>query len=493
LVTFFSLGPARIDDGATVDIPNQGASASGFQVGDNASLSGELTGDVELQNGILMSSSVAGVVTGHGVVVGAGPTIAFPNGPVSLTRDLAVGGAAEIYSTLPAHLGPRTTIVGGTLVADNGVLLGANDELRGSGAVEASITGAAASFLHADGGDLEVGDATAAAGFQTDGAIVVDVAGRLVINSASRARLGGETVVDGILAAAGGVAISAGGTLSGSGTVDAPVAGESGSTIRPSGNLALGASAADGFAFAGMLEVGGNNVRLFDADQSVLGALTTIDAGGTLRADNGVVVDFGRTITGAGVVNSLDNAQQATIINGLAAGASAGQPLTFEGYVKGVGTFSDVVFNGTFAPGLSPAMVETGSLAFGAESVLEIELGGMTPGAEYDQLLVEGNLQLDGTLQISLLNGFQPEAGAQFEILTYESLSGDFDRVEFVGPWRGAVAFGDSAALLTILAVPEPGTAVLGALAILTAIGRCSYRRIWLASTRQAAGGRIAN
>lgn len=50
--------------------------------------------------------------------------------------------------------------------------------------------------------------------------------------------------------------------------------------------------------------------------------------------------------------------------------------------------------------------------------VLEIELGGRTPGTEHDQLVLTGDLrQLAGTLDVKLVNGFVPDIGDRFHIV----------------------------------------------------------------------------
>ena len=40
---------------------------------------------------------------------------------------------------------------------------------------------------------------------------------------------------------------------------------------------------------------------------------------------------------------------------------------------------------------------------------------------------VTGELVLDGTLDVALINGFSPQAGQSFDILDWGSLSGIFD------------------------------------------------------------------
>jgi len=67
------------------------------------------------------------------------------------------------------------------------------------------------------------------------------------------------------------------------------------------------------------------------------------------------------------------------------------------------------------------------------EGSLEIELGGSEAGTEYDQLVVEGNAFLDGTLSISLISSYVPQVGESFEVLTVGSVTGSFSRVDISG------------------------------------------------------------
>jgi hypothetical protein len=95
--------------------------------------------------------------------------------------------------------------------------------------------------------------------------------------------------------------------------------------------------------------------------------------------------------------------------------------------VKGVGTFDNVNFTGTFSPGLSPTSLQVGNVALTNSSTLAMELGGTAPGSGYDQILSSGALVLDGVLQVSLIGGFSPNAGQSFNLFDWASVSGVFD------------------------------------------------------------------
>jgi PKD repeat protein len=66
-----------------------------------------------------------------------------------------------------------------------------------------------------------------------------------------------------------------------------------------------------------------------------------------------------------------------------------------------------------------------------ASGTLAIELAGTTPGVSFDQLVVTGVANLDGTLTVSALGGYLPNFGDSFRVLTFASSSGQF--ADYVG------------------------------------------------------------
>ena len=90
---------------------------------------------------------------------------------------------------------------------------------------------------------------------------------------------------------------------------------------------------------------------------------------------------------------------------------------------------------GTIAPGESPGATQImGDLTINSGS-LAIELGGTTPGLDFDQLQVTGNATLAGTLDVTLLSGFNLIPETTFEILDIAGTRSG----EFVGLGEGAL------------------------------------------------------
>jgi hypothetical protein len=63
-------------------------------------------------------------------------------------------------------------------------------------------------------------------------------------------------------------------------------------------------------------------------------------------------------------------------------------------------------------------------------STLVMELGGSAAGIGYDQIQSSGALFFDGTLRVSLINGFTPTAGQSFNLFDWISQNGTFDTLD---------------------------------------------------------------
>jgi T5SS/PEP-CTERM-associated repeat protein len=189
-------------------------------------------------------------------------------------------------------------------------------------------------------------------------------------------------------------------------------------------------------AASGAIHVGKAGEGLFGV---VEGGWAT-SAGATIGADNGFGrayiegdgsqwtnngdLGVGTTGTGALYVNDGGN----MIVAGL---ASVGADGLIGGNGKLTGNFSN---GGVFAPGNS-FVATLGSLGIvgnytqSPAGALQIDLGGTTPDADYDQLLVSGSVTVGGTLNVSLGGSFTPQGGEVFNILDFGNLSGVFDNV----------------------------------------------------------------
>ncbi len=128
-----------------------------------------------------------------------------------------------------------------------------------------------------------------------------------------------------------------------------------------------------------------------------------------LTSGDGTVVDLGTGIIGSGT----------------------GLTLTSGASLVGSGTLDGNLNNGgEVSPGSSPGLITVnGDYIQTEDGVLTMELAGTTAGSEYDQLSISGSATLDGTLDVTLINDFEPSSGDSFSIMTYGSHSGTFETV----------------------------------------------------------------
>lgn len=98
------------------------------------------------------------------------------------------------------------------------------------------------------------------------------------------------------------------------------------------------------------------------------------------------------------------------------------------GSLIGSGTVTgDLTNDGAVSPGLSPGQINiTGDYTQTANATLNIEIGGTAPGTGYDQLVVGGTADLDGTINVAIINSFAPIDGDTFDVLTFSARNGDW-------------------------------------------------------------------
>ncbi len=192
---------------------------------------------------------------------------------------------------------------------------------------------------------------------------------------------------------------------------------------------------------------------------------TTIDAG-TLQLGNGGTL-LANTTTGS-------------------ATGSGSVRVNIGGTLGGTGSAGGVVTvnsGGTIAPGISPSILTVDSVTFNSGSQFAVELAGSggIAGTDFDQLVVNGLVDLvsNPTLSVLSVSNFLPTIGDEFEVMTWQTgLNGTFDLS--VDPFFLANDIGFQAIItnagdagdLTLRAVPEPG----GLLLLIAGIG-ATFRR----------------
>ena len=461
------VGAAGTTGSISGDVVNNATIA--FNRSDALTYSGVISGTGTIQNAGTGTTTLTGqtsyavplVATAGRLIVGS--TASF-NG-LSITGPLAAasGATLELRSKGLAYVNVLSTLTGGTIRAANGISLGAVANVVGTGAISGDVAAANGSWIEADGGKLTLGNASSYIGFVSDGRLSTN-ANEIELQSRGLAAVNGlATMTGGTLRAANGISLGSSANVVGRGAVSGDVSAAYGSWIEADGGkLTIGnASSYVGFASDGRLYTNANEVELLDRNLAVLGALTQlgdVSGRGTLRAANGMLLPQGNNLAGRGTVYG-NFVNQGDVYGD---GSTAGQEIVFAAgsTVSGIGSFENVVFNGTYSPGNSPAITNVTNGQFAAASSLLIELGGTQPGTQYDRVVDSGSLTLlGGTLDVVLYNGFVPTVGNSFEILQYGQLSGDFGTVNYPAlsgglSWERTI----SAVAMTITVVPEPST-----------------------------------
>jgi fibronectin-binding autotransporter adhesin len=152
------------------------------------------------------------------------------------------------------------------------------------------------------------------------------------------------------------------------------------------------------------------------------------------------------------------------------------------GVVGGVGTLDisgveQFTNFGVFAPGNSAGtLTVTNRWSQSAAGSLQIEIGGTASG-ESDLLSILGSASLDGSLVVSLINGFQPGPADSFIVLDGFSLTGTFSnastQVFVLGGGQFDVIYNASAGTVTLTNyIPAPG-----AMGTMLMAGLVAFRR----------------
>ncbi len=288
----------------------------------------------------------------------------------------------------------RTTIRNGTLAfgaAEGLVYLGNNVST-----ISASISGTAGLTVSAGAASAQLilsgNNANLTGGIYHNGPGVLTLGSATALNAVTPNHL---SVRAGGSLSLGGYSVTVDG-LGGEGTVDSGLYGVT----------AIGSGLGQG-AGPCTLTISNNAVSrgFAGAIQNTYAALTLVKAGDATQTLSGVSTYTGPTLVNGGalVVDGTLGFTSVTVANGATLGGS--------GRIYGGVT---VAGGGHLAPGSSSGTLAVGSLALNDTSHLDFELG--EPGGTNDLVEVNGDLVLDGVLNVSGLAGF---ARGTYTLMTY--------------------------------------------------------------------------
>lgn len=383
-----------------------------------------LASNLDLRNNLLVSHRGAGVVTISGVLSGAGKSL-IKSGPGTLALTGAntySGGTQFLDGVLVATADNSLGDASGALAFDGGTLkFGSSFDLAATRAISLDIGGGAI--------DTDVYNARVAQVITGPGGLTKLGAGTLTL--ASDTTYAGDTTI-----AAGALQIGEGGST---GSVAGDIVDNSALIFNRSDTLTYGGD----ISGTGTVTNAGGGVTILTGDATHTGG-TTISQG-TLQIGNGgttgsiagnIVTDsalvfnrsdaitFGDVVSGSGTLTQLGSgvltltgantyAGTTTVSAGtLRVDGSLGNTATIVqngATLGGIGSIAGpvtVLSGGHIAPGDSPGTLTTGTLILNSGANLDFELN--TPfvagGATNDLLRVNGDLTLDGLLNISTEN-----------------------------------------------------------------------------------------
>jgi len=160
----------------------------------------------------------------------------------------------------------------------------------------------------------------------------------------------------------------------------------------------------------------------------------TLNSGGS-TVNNGLIFRVGNG-TSAATLDLLGGAH--SFANGLLINTNA--TLTGTGAITG-----SITDAGLIAPGNGLGVItDTGSLTMLGGGAMTLELGG-TNAWLYDQFDLTGAITFGGTLTVSLVNGYAPQAGDQFNLFDFGSSGGAFSQTNL--PTLGGSLFWNTSLL----------------------------------------------
>lgn len=448
-----------IADGANSAVSVANSTMTGGEIGatnggkssfSNSNISGvTLTGNNDVAHGA--SLAMIGSFTNDGVLL---VNDTGENSSASLRIDVAnatIDGNGVVR--LNANAANLDTAVLNTFDSGRVITLGADQTLDGTGRVRASLTNEGLVDANVSGHALELRDqvktnhammqATNGGTLQFVVTTVQNASGLIdAAGAGSTVIYDNTTILDGILSSTnGGTSIFSNAFLSG--------ATLTGSHVVASGT-ALGMNGS-GFTNNGTLVVNEN----------------AANQGTSLRIDTAAI-----TIGGTGTVQL--NAHAANLDTALLQTFDGGRVITFGPgqTLAGLGrTRTQLVHQGVISPGAAAAPVGQidilgpGSLTMAPTSEYRVDLGGVAAG-QYDRVTGNSGVAIDGTLSVSLINGYTPVLGDEFTIMSVGGVNGQFENIEAPtlpagSAWR--VRYTASSAILTVTCPPDlDGDHVIG-------------------------------
>lgn len=470
------LNQGIVNFGSSMTLGNGVRNEATLAIGLNQTLNADGAGldnqsSVNLNSGTLGGS---GPLMNHSLLLGDG-TIAGSGGFTNTGSVYVVGGTLALSNTgtntnsgqIGVSLGQQLRLLGSNLISTGMI------ELEGG-----VISGSA--MLNNSTGIVN-GYGTISSPFANAGALVVE--GGILAVSTTFANSGEVVLAGGLATLSGSGAMNNSGIVRGDGAIAKIVNNNAGGEIRAENGKRIRFQGSVG-ANAGTIQLQGGAVEfvsaLTNAAAGQIQGRGMFSTGGAGLTNNGhMALSGGITDIHGDVHNATGVVSRGIIISGNADvtfwddvsntanslfRVSSGSSITLFGSYSGSGISgngNDIHLEADVNPGFSSAIVDFGgNVHFSPSTRLNIEIGGTTPGVQYDQVRVSEQLSLHGTLDVSLINGFSPELDDSFVILDWGTLVGAFADMQLPA-LAGSLAWNTSqlysTGTLTVVAVDLPG------------------------------------
>jgi len=442
--------------------------AGSYTVTGNTNISGG-TANFNVPTSISGCTLSGGTLGGSGTVTVTG-TLSWTGGTMSGSGTTAIASAANLtISGDGVVTSTRAINNAGTVNVNGGTLSLAGSD--SSGGVFSVASGATMDF-NAGTHDLTGGSNVTGAGdvSVSGNPATVNVAGSYAVTGNTNISSGtlnfnvptsisGGTLSGGTLAGSGTVTLTGalnwtGGTMSGVGTT--AIASGASLTVSGSSSKFLSARTVNNEGMVTWGDAGdirasaGSSVFTNNGTFSAQNNSRMSNSGGTLTFDNqpggtvtesgaGTTTQFDVPFSNEGTVNVNSGTLRFTSTYTQTAGAThlLGGSLSSVstvgiqgGLLDGNGSITGNVSNsGQVNPGTSPGLIDiTGNYMQSAAGVLHVDLNGLAPGAQFDQLNLVGTVALAGTLNVVV--GYSPTAGDSFVLINNDGIdlvSGTFN------------------------------------------------------------------
>jgi phage baseplate assembly protein gpV len=424
---------------------NNLASAT-FSAQASATISG---GGTTFNNAGYLQRSATGTTTfglffnNTGTLDVAGGTLTLAAGGSNRGVDIVEAGASLAFSAGSLFVSPDA-FVGG----DGDVLFsGANVEMLGTYAVTASTTVSNGTVSFDAAVNLQ---ALTLSGGTLTGAADVAVIGLLTWTGGTMSGIGNTYAYGGMILSGNGRTLD-GRTLNNAATAtwtgSAGIAFLNGAVWNNLTNAVLDVQSTAGANGAGQFLNLGTILKTTGTGTAGLGValnnLGTVNVGaGRLTVSNGVS-NTGSVTLGPGGTLDMGNgvyfqADGLTVLNGgtLIAGTVdlEGGVLSGPGTIGSTATLAAVTNSARVnvgATGVTGTLTINGTYTQTAAGTLVIQVGGSTPGTDTDKLVITRQATLDGSLTVTLLNGFVP---GPLQIVTFMSHTGVFATLDGDAP-----------------------------------------------------------